>query len=358
MATQSASGNRYSASTLKKMISECKKILELYLEAAEKIQIEKDCFWYEKVSGVESESNQLQSDGTWTFFVDGIEYDRDMIGTKLGGIDTFISKINLVIDRLDDLSIYSDKLNNLADEIEKYQKKINKVLESKSIKSKAVESMVEAGLASNKDDAEKNKYIPKEKVLTDPDNWEGDLKFEKQNNGTYLVIKVGKDGSEVPMGYTTKKGKNKYYKAAKAKVLEDSKKNNTSSKEETASSNEETTSSNEKNIASNSNSKSTYASSDDISKSIKQTFGESILKGNNGMLTAPERRKISENFANDLKKHDITKTNLKDCDYFYRTTIEDGKKIVHVEASKTIVTRPNGQYVPTTKRVFNTKYEL
>lgn len=229
MAIQSASGNRESASTLKKMIIECDKLLELYLDVAKKIKDEKDSFWNGEALGVVAHHEQIYSDGTSDFWVDAIKYDRDTIGTKLGGIDTFISKINLVIGVLENLITYSDKLNNLADEIEKYQKKINKVLESKSIKSKAVESMVAAGFASNKDDAEKNKYIPKEKVLTDPDNWEGDLKFERQNNGTYLVIKVGKDGSEVPMGYTTKKGKDEYYKEAKKKVLKELEKGNQTS---------------------------------------------------------------------------------------------------------------------------------
>lgn len=337
MATQSASGNRYSASTLKKMISECKKILELYLEAAEKIQIEKDCFWYDKVSGVESESNQLQSDGTWTFFVDGIEYDRDMIGTKLGGIDTFISKINLVIDRLDDLSIYSDKLNNLADEIEKYQKKINKVLESKSIKSKAVFAMAKAGFASNKGDAKSNDFIPKNKVSTDPEDWEGDLKFERQDNGTYLVIKVGKDGSEVPMGYTTRKGKNAYYNKAKDEVLKKLKEKTTSSKENNASSKENNTSdSNE--VASNSID---GISEDEVSKNLKSTIKNSISLSSWHKLTESEKKSVSKLFIEDLKKQGITKKKLEGCKYSYWTEriINNGKlqKVVHIDATKRVV---------------------
>lgn len=359
MSKQSASGNYDSADKLDSSFKNMQKSLKSYHEILDDIwHTVNDKLIYEVFKGCSTYVEKEDETTGKNFEASGIMLITDNFKKLYDQCFNSALYIELFNDELKDIKSVSKTIEVLAYEIKRYQNEINKVLSDNKMKSSAVKAMAAAGFASNKYDAKNGDYIPKEKVSTASDSWEGDLKFVRQDNGTYLVIKVGKDGSEVPMGYTTKKGKNDYYKEAKAKVLEDLKKNNTSSKEETASSNEETTSSNEKNIASNSNSKSTYASSDDISKSIKQTFGESILKGNDGMLTAPERRKISENFANDLKKHDITKTNLKDCDYFYRTTIEDGKKIVHVEASKTIVTRPNGQYVPTTKRVFNTKYEL
>ncbi len=358
MATQSASGNRDSGSTLESGLSKLNKLTDEYKSALSDIKTRLDELESVKEKkGCSTIQQFKRPDGAAKWYATGISANLSEISEAKDKIESLLQEIDDFKDSYKTLNGDSKALETLADQLDEYQKKITKALSNDKIKSAAVSSMV-AKFASNKYDAKNGDYIPKEKVSTASDSWEGDLKFVRQDNGTYLVIKVGKDGSEVPMGYTTRGGKNKYYKEAKKKVLNDLKDKTKSSKEKTTSSKEKTTSSKEENIASNSNSKSTYASSDDISKSIKQTFGESILKGNDGMLTAPERRKISENFANDLKKHDITKTNLKDCDYFYRTTIEDGKKIVHVEASKTIVTRPNGQYVPTTKRVFNTKYEL
>jgi len=334
MAIQSVSGNRDSASTLESSLSKLEKLTSDYESDLDDIQT--------RLSRLESAINHFgcstcikKLGDTKNFVRWDVTYIQanipEIVDVKMC-IASLLMEIESFKEQYGTLKGKDKTLELLADRLEKYQKKINKALSDDKLKQTAVSSMV-ATFASNKYDAKNGDYIPKEKVSTALDSWEGDLKFVRQDNGTYLVIKVGKDGSEVPMGYTTKKGKNKYYKAAKEKVLEDLKKNNTSSKEETASSNEETTSSNEKNIASNSNSKSTYASSDDISHNLSQNFTNRFKSAG---LTGTQKETVSKQFAADLEKNDISKNNLKGCSIKYRIETESGtgKKIVYVKASK------------------------
>ena len=352
MSIQSASANSDSALTLKKMIIECKKLLELYSDVGKKIKKDKDSFWKGDAFGLSSVQLRPEIKDSfvlggqkkgWCWHATGIRYNKDMIGTKLEGIDTFISKIKRVNDELTKLIKYSDNLNNLADEIEKYQKQINKALSNDKIKSAAVSSMV-AKFASNKYDAKNGDYIPKEKVSTASDSWEGDLKFVRQDNGTYLVIKVGKDGSEVPMGYTTREGKNKYYEEAKKNVLNDLKNKTKSSKEKT-------------NSDSNSKSDSTsdnYVSSTDISKTIYQNSRSKWFGA--GALSDEEKILVSKQMASDMKDERHTAADLKDYVYDYRTELEDGNKVVYVEAAKI---EQNGPYaLKVSDRKFTAKYDL
>lgn len=352
MATQSASANRGSASTLENGLSNLNKLtadyksalsdIETSLKELESAKEKKGCITFQKFK---------RSDGLEKWYATGISANLSQISAAKDKIKSLLQEIDEFKDSYKILNGDSKALETLADQLDEYQKKITKALSNDKIKSAAVSSMV-ATFASNKYDAKNGDYIPKEKVSTASDSWEGDLKFVRQDNGTYLVIKVGKDGSEVPMGYTTKKGKNAYYKKAKAEVLKNLKGNNTSSNENNTSSKEETTS--DSNSKSDSNS-GDYVEASDINKSIKPIFRERMTKVG---LTDAEKAKVSKNLANDLKKDNLTKTDLKDCDYVYRTTIKDGKKIIYVEAMKYV--KDTGADTNGSKKIVltNKSYEL
>lgn len=337
MATQSASGNRDSATTLESGLRKFDELTTEYQSCTSKMQtklIELQALGGSKgclncVKEIDRYDTQNLK-GRWV--ATAIYPDISVISETLVKVTALSNEVENFSDQYGKLKGKGKTLETLADKLEAYQKEITKALSDDRIKSAAVSSMV-AKFASNKYDAKNGDYIPKEKVITAPDSWEGDLKFEKQDNGTYLVIKVGKDGSEVPMGYTTRGGKNKYYKEAKKKVLNDLKDKTKSSKEKTTSSKEKTTSSKEENIASNSNSKSTYASSDDISHNLSQNFTNRFKSAG---LTGTQKETVSKQFAADLEKYDISKKNLKGCSIKYRIETESGtgKKIVYVKASK------------------------
>mgnify|MGYP004455920373 CR=1 FL=1 len=353
MATQSVSGNRDSASTLESSLSKLDKLTSDYESDLSDIQT--------RLSGLESAIihvgcstciKQLEYlDDFVRWFATYIKADIPEIVDVKREINSLLIEIDSFQEQYETLKGTSKDLETLADQLKNYQNEINKALSNDKIKQAAVSSMA-ATFASNKYDAKNGDYIPKEKVSTASDSWEGDLKFVRQDNGTYLVIKVGKDGSEVPMGYTTRKGKNAYYKKAKAEVLKNLKGNNTSSNENNTSSKEETTS--DSNSKSDSNS-GDYVEASDINKSIKPIFRERMTKVG---LTDAEKAKVSKNLANDLKKDNLTKTDLKDCDYVYRTTIKDGKKIIYVEAMKYV--KDTGADTNGSKKIVltNKSYEL
>lgn len=343
MAIQSVSGNRDSASTLESSLSKLDKLTSDYESDLDDIQT--------RLSRLESAINHFGCSTCIKKLGDTKNFVRWDVTYIQANIPEIVDVKRCIASLLMEIESFKkqygtlkgkDKtLELLADRLEKYQKKINKALSDDKLKQTAVSSMV-ATFASNKYDAKNGDYIPKEKVSTALDSWEGDLKFVRQDNGTYLVIKVGKDGSEVPMGYTTKEGKNAYYKEAKEQVLGPSKEKDKSSKEKTTSSKEKTTSSKEENIASNSNSKSDsnsgdYVGASDINKSIKRPFADRAWNGSDGELTSDERKRISKSLANALKDKNYTKAKLENCKYTYSTAMKNGKKVVTAKVSKYVV---------------------
>ena len=346
MATQSASGNRDSATTLESGLKKFDELTTEYQSCTSKMQnklIELQALCGSKgclncVKEIDRYDTQNLK-GRWV--ATAIYPDISVISETLVKVTALSNEVENFSDQYGKLKGKGKTLETLADKLEEYQKEITKALSDDGIKSAAVSSMV-AKFASNKYDAKNGDYIPKEKVSTASDSWEGDLKFVRQDNGTYLVIKVGKDGSEVPMGYTTRGGKNKYYKEAKKKVLNDLKDKTKSSKEKTTSSKEKTTSSKEENIASNSNSKSDsnsgdYVGASDINKSIKRPFADRAWNGSDGELTSDERKRISKSLANALKDKNYTKAKLENCKYTYSTAMKNGKKVVTAKVSKYVV---------------------
>ena len=356
MSIQSVSGNRDSASTLESSLSKLEKLTSDYESDLDDIQT--------RLSRLESAINHFGCSTCIKKLGDTKNFVRWDVTYIQANIPEIVDVKRCIASLLMEIESFKEQygtlkgkdktLELLADRLEKYQKKINKALSDDKLKQTAVSSMV-ATFASNKYDAKNGDYIPKEKVSTALDSWEGDLKFVRQDNGTYLVIKVGKDGSEVPMGYTTKKGKNAYYEKATKKVLKSEKeKNSTSSNEKTTSDKfENVTSASNKSTTSKSESSSTnYVSSSEIKKKMKSTF----LSSN---LSDDEKSIISEKMAKDLKKKNISlsdlksknKSELKDYDYYYNVVGENGKKYVKVEASRMGST--GGR-----ERIFTSKYEI
>lgn len=351
MATQSASGNRDSGSTLESGLSKLNKLTDEYKSALSDIKTRLDELESVKEKkGCSTIQQFKRPDGAAKWYATGISANLSEISEAKDKIESLLQEIDDFKDSYKTLNGDSKALETLADQLDEYQKKITKALSNDKIKSAAVSSMV-AKFASNKYDAKNGDYIPKEKVSTASDSWEGDLKFVRQDNGTYLVIKVGKDGSEVPMGYTTKEGKNAYYKEAKEKVLGSSKENNTSSNEKTTSSNENNTSdSNSKSDSTSDN----YVSSSDISNTIYQNNRSKWFGA--GALSDGEKILVSEQMASDMKDEGHTASELEGYVYNYRTKMEGGKKVVYVEAAKVV---SNGAYdFKTTDRKFTAKYYL
>ena len=365
MSKQSISGNLDSAKALRRCFKAWVELLDSYLDIIIKIKEAEASFWtkiFKGVSGIIEYKNPISKSGMgdpvqpikqWR--ATGIQYNGSDVSKNLKKFDSLKTDIKGAKGILEGLNNEPTKLEDLASNIAKYQKEINQTLRDDKMKKSAVSSMAAAGFASNKYDAKSKDFIPKNKVSTDPEDWEGDLKFERQDNGTYLVIKVGKDGSEVPMGYTTKKGKNAYYEKATKKVLKSEKeKNSTSSNEKTTSDKfENVTSASNKSTTSKSESSSTnYVSSSEIKKKMKSTF----LSSN---LSDDEKSIVSEKMAKDLKKKNISlsdlksknKSELKDYDYYYNVVGENGKKYVKVEASRMGST--GGR-----ERIFTSKYEI
>lgn len=331
MERQSVSGNHDSASTLESSLSKLDKLTSDYESDLDDIQT--------RLSRLESAISHFGCSTCIKKLGDTKNFVRWDVTYIQANIPEIVDVKRCIASLLMEIESFKEQygtlkgkdktLELLADRLEKYQKKINKALSDDKLKQTAVSSMV-ATFASNKYDAKNGDYIPKEKVSTALDSWEGDLKFVRQDNGTYLVIKVGKDGSEVPMGYTTKNGKNKYYEAAKEKVLNISKEKNKSSKENNTSDSNE--------VASNSIDD---ISEDEVSKNLKSTIKNSISLSSWHKLTESEKKSVSKLFIEDLKKQGITKKQLKDCKYSYWTEriINNGKlqKVVHIDATKRVV---------------------
>ena len=355
MSTQSESANRDSASSLAESLakmsnltSECSDSLLEIKEIANNLSgkvlkgwsenCEEKLVCYSKDS--KGDKNEVKH---WV--ATGIEYSTDNLSEVTAKVNSLKLYIEILKETFGNLDGTDEILEHLADQIKKYQKQINDVLRDDKIKKTALMGMV-GKLAFNKYDAKSRNFIPKTKVSTDLENWDGDLKFVRQDNGTYLVIKVGKDGSEVPMGYTTKKGKNKYYKAAKKKVLSDLKEKDKSSKE---------------NNTSDSNSKSDstsddYVNSDDIKKVIKQKSGDDLF---HPLLSDKEKDIVSKRVANMLKNNDKSKSDLKGCEYVYTVSqLRSGKKRVYVKviSKNGKATIANGYH--NTKVEFNEDFDI
>lgn len=359
MATQSVSGNRYSASSLGESLAKLNKLTSDYgdrlleiKEAANNLSSKelKGCSNCDaKLVKFSRDSNGNEND-VYHWVATGIKYSTDNLSGMVSTVNALIYYIQKFEDTYGALDGTDDILENLACQIEKYQNDINNTLSGET-KKNALKGMIGVVFASNKYDAKSKNGISENKVSTDLENWDGDLKFERQDNGTYLVIKVGKDGSEVPMGYTTKEGKNAYYKEAKEKVLGSSKENNTSSNEKTTSSNENNTSdSNSKSDSTSDN----YVSSSDISNTIYQNNRSKWFGA--GALSDGEKILVSEQMASDMKDEGHTASELEGYVYNYRTKMEGGKKVVYVEAAKVV---SNEAYdFKTTDRKFTAKYYL
>lgn len=368
MAIQSASGNHESASSLAESLAKLNKLTSKYTDNLNKIQEMvstlsgkelKGCLDFRKELVNSSKNSNDKNDEVYKFEATGIEYSRDNLFEVKARVNTLILYIDILDDEYGDLDGTDDTLEGLAVQIKKYQNEINKTLSGET-KKKALKGMIGVVFASNKYDAKSMNGISKEKVLTNLDNWEGDLKFVRQDNGTYLVIKVGKDGSEVPMGYTNKKGKNKYYKAAKEKVLNTLKEKDKSSKEKNKSSKEKTTSSKEENIASNSNEVASNSidvgiTEDELSKELKLIPKKRITFSSK--LTESDKKSVSKLFIEDLKKKVNNKKDLEGCSYSYwiERTINNGKiqKIVHMDATKVVM---NADHYYETIRVAKGRY--
>lgn len=355
MATQSVSGDRDSASTLESGLSKLNRLTTKYEDDLQNIEKKvsklqtkvgklkgcSKCVSVPKVNGLDSKINDVNF--KWYWSATGISANISEIDEVESKITSLLNEIESFQGQYETLKGDSKVLETLADNLDKYQKQINNAL-SGEMKTQALNGMIGVIFASNKYDAKSGDGISEDKVSTKLEDWDGDLKFERQDNGTYLVIKVGKDGSEVPMGYTTKEGKNAYYKEAKNKVLNDLKDKTKSSKEKT-------------NSDSNSKSDSTsdnYVSSSEISKTIYQNSRSKWLGA--GALSDGEKILVSEQMASDMKDKRHTATELKDCVYNYRTEMEGGKKVVYVEAAEVT---PYGAYdIKTTARKFTAKYYL
>lgn len=328
METQSASGNHYSASSLAESLAKLNKLTSDYGDRLLEIKEAANNLSSKELKGclncdaklvkfsIDSNGNDV-----YHWVATGIKYSTDNLSEVVSTVNVLRYYIQDFEDRYGALDDTDDILEELAYQIEKYQNDINRTLSGET-KKNALKGMIGVVFASNKYDAKSYNGIPEKKVSTNLDNWDGDLKFERQDNGTYLVIKVGKDGSEVPMGYTTKKGKNAYYKEAKEKVLGSSNENNTSSKENN------TSDSNSKSDSTSDN----YVSSSDINKSLKRPFTNSYLAGPNSDLTSDERMQISGKVAKILKEANKSKSDLKGCKYVYTVfPLKSGKKSVCVK---------------------------
>ena len=344
MSKQSASGNRDSGSTLESGLSKLNKLTNEYKSALSDIKT--SLGELESVKGKKGCSTIQQfkrSDGAAKWYATGIHANLSEISKAKEDITSLLNEIDNFQSKYEALKGTSKTLDSLAEWLDYYQDRIKDNLSGK-MKTQALKGMIGVIFASNKYDAKSGDGISEDKVSTKLVDWDGDLKFERQDNGTYLVIKVGKDGSEVPMGYTTKEGKNAYYKEAKNKVLNDLKDKTKSSKEKT-------------NSDSNSKSDSTsdnYVSSSEISKTIYQNSRSKWLGA--GALSDGEKILVSEQMASDMKDKGRTADQLENCVYNYRTKMEDGKKVVYVEAAEV---SPNGAYdFKTTDRKFTAKYDL
>lgn len=365
MSIQSVSGNRDSASSLGESLAKLNKLTSDYgdrlleiKEAANNLSSKElkgclNCDAKLVKSSIDSNGNE---NGVYHWVATGIKYSTDNLSEVVSTVNVLRYYIRDFEDRYGALDDTDDILEELAYQIEKYQNDINRTLSGET-KKNALKGMIGVVFASNKYDAKSYNGISEKKVSTNLDNWDGDLKFERQDNGTYLVIKVGKDGSEVPMGYTTKKGKNAYYKEAKEKVLGSSNENNTSSKEKTTSSKENNTSdSNSKSDSTSDN----YASSSDINKSLKRPFTNSLWYGPNSDLTSDERMRISGRVAKLLENNNKSKSDLEGCKYVYTVTpLKSGKKRVYVKIfSKGGNPTIDNGYSQTTNVVFEEDFDI
>ena len=363
MATQSASGNRDSGSTLESGLSKLNKLTDEYKSALSDIKTRLgELESVKEKKGCSTIQQFKRPDGAAKWYATGISANLSEISEAKENITSLLNEIDSFQSKYKALTGTSKTLDNLAEWLDYYQDRIKDTLSGK-MKTQALKGMIGVIFASNKYDAKSGDGISEDKVSTKLVDWDGDLKFERQDNGTYLVIKVGKDGSEVPMGYTTKEGKNAYYKEAKNKVLNDLKDKTKSSKEKTTSSKEKTTSSKEENIASNSNSKSDsnsgdYVGASDINKSIKRSFADKAWNGSDGELTSDEKMQVSRKVAADLKKQTYTKADLKGCNYSYETTIKDDKKFVRVKVSKYVVNTDAINKAPELKTLMTKEYDL
>lgn len=344
MATQSASGNRDSGSTLESGLSKLNKLTDEYKSALSDIKTSLgELESVKEKKGCSTIQQFKRPDGAAKWYATGISANLSEISEAKENITSLLKEIENFQSKYKALKGTSKTLDSLAEWLDYYQDRIKDTL-SGEMKTQALKGMIGVIFASNKYDAKSGDGISEDKVSTKLEDWDGDLKFERQDNGTYLVIKVGKDGSEVPMGYTTKEGKNAYYKEAKNKVLNDLKGKTKSSKEKT-------------NSDSNSKSDSTsdnYVSSSEISKTIYQNSRSKWLGA--GALSDGEKILVSERMASDMKDEGHKAADLKDYVYDYRTEMENGNKVVYVEAAKI---EQKGPYTfRVSDRKFKAKYDL
>ena len=184
MAIQSASGNHESASSLAESLAKLNKLTSKYTDNLNKIQEMvstlsgkelKGCLDFRKELVNSSKNSNDKNDEVYKFEATGIEYSRDNLFEVKARVNTLILYIDILDDEYGDLDGTDDTLEGLAVQIKKYQNEINKTLSGET-KKKALKGMIGVVFASNKYDAKSMNGISKEKVLTNLDNWDGDLK--------------------------------------------------------------------------------------------------------------------------------------------------------------------------------------
>lgn len=122
-------------------------------------------------------------------------------GNTIANLQGMINKINRIKTLIkNNLEKESKLLSELSGCIKDYTNKIEGGLQN--IKGKTLEGNVFDNLSSNKIDALDKDYIDLNNINYKDGEWDGDLTFKLQDNGTYLILKNG----SIPMGFTTAAG--------------------------------------------------------------------------------------------------------------------------------------------------------
>ena len=170
-------------------------------------EAKKNALNYDNWQNVEGTLKGPNKEGKYTWkqiMITGLN-DGEIDGETLGNV---LIEFKAVISNLE---TDAGGLDNIANAIGKAEKEINKHISS-DVRNKALLVLFDDGMASNEYDAKHRDFIdPKNIHYPNGGDWDGEIEFERQSNGTYLIYKKDKNGNKIPMGYTTAQGKRKYY---------------------------------------------------------------------------------------------------------------------------------------------------
>ena len=127
----------------------------------------------------------------------------------ISGQGDLISSCEVLNSELDSISTILDKIYNMANDIEQSSQSISEIQNNMENNLENAFKTLETKIAYNQADAKNEQFIKKDNILTQ--YWiDKPLKFEKKDNGTYLIKQEDDKGNLVVMGFTTATAYNAY----------------------------------------------------------------------------------------------------------------------------------------------------